>query len=71
MSQEITSEEQKILDFLKQNIDDYYNIKDLSNGLKISYPTALKRVEILERFGYIKIINIGNNKVCVLETKNE
>ena len=66
----LKEEEKKIINFLKENQNNYCNILDLSKALKTSYPTTLKRVEILERFGFLKIVRVGNNKICLLEKKN-
>lgn len=66
----VNNEEQKILDFLKSNPESYSNIKELSDATNLSYPTTLKRVEILERLGLIKVIIVGNNKVCMLKKEN-
>ena len=70
-SKKLTDDERNILGFLRDNNGDVFNIRDISKNLNISYPTALKRIYILERFGYIKIITVGNNKICILETGND
>ncbi len=62
----LTKEEEKILSFIGKNSAKYYNIKDISNEIKISYPTTLKHIEILARLGYLKIVQVGNNKICRL-----
>jgi len=68
MEKEITnSEEKKILEFLKNNSKNYPNVMDISKAVNLSYPTTLKRIEILERLGYIEIITVGNNKICRLK----
>ncbi len=66
----LNNEEKKILDYLKNNEKECPNMKDISKALNMSYPTVLKRIEILERFNLIKIITIGNNKVCRVNEKN-
>ena len=71
MKQKITNEEKKILEFLQKDDSNYYNIKNLSKKLSMSYPTILKRIDILCRLDYIKIINVVNNKVCILKNKKE
>ena len=66
----LTDYEKNIIKFLSENQNNYCNILDLSKALKTSYPTTLKRVEILERLGFLKIVRVGNNKICLLEKKN-
>lgn len=54
---------EKILKFLMDNKDREFNIKQLSEELGISYPTALKWVEVLSAEGKINVIDWGNLKV--------
>ncbi len=63
---ELTKDEKDILNYLKNNPKDYPNISDISKKLNLSYPTTLKRIEILERLNFVNIMVIGNNRVCLI-----
>ena len=62
---------QKIYEFLKNNRDQEFNVKQISERLGISYPTTLKWIEVLRAEGKIKIVDWGNLKLIKFLDKVE
>ena len=62
--------EDVIINFLKKSSDKLINIKILSIGIKVSYPTTLREVYILQAQGKIRIEDFGHHKLLYLVDKN-
>lgn len=61
---------EKIYEFLKEKKPKKYNIKQISNHLKISYPTVLKWIEVLlaeQRKPKLNQEDYGNLKLVWIE----
>lgn len=53
----------KIMSFLQENKTKEFSIKQIAKTLGISYPTALKWVEVLRAEGKITLTDWGNIKL--------
>lgn len=60
---------EKIYNFLAENKNNEFNVKQISKKLGISYPTVLKWVDVLNAEGLISVADYGNVKI--VRIKNE
>lgn len=57
----------KIWNFLDEN-PSINSLVDISRNLKISYPSVLKNIKVLEKVGYVNVIG-NRSKKSVVKTK--
>ena len=63
---ELSDNEKKVYDFVKNNSNDFLNLVKISDDTKLSYPTIRNSVRVLEIMELIDVIKIGNNKFVKL-----
>lgn len=52
----------KVYNFIKENKNNFLNLKMIEKNVGLSYPTIKSIIRILEVADLINIIKIGNNK---------
>ena len=67
MPSELDDIDKKILSYLEKNSEKLINIKDICISIKISYPTVMKRVDVLEAKDLIEIEKKGGNRICKIK----